>query len=212
MKTGVSGATAFNSSSVGRRFSANWCSVIRDDKFLAVGSEAEVRTAAPDARTIDAKGRRLIPGLIDSHIHLIRGGLNYNMELRWDGVPSLSEAMAMLKRQVDRTPAPQWVRVVGGFAPDLRAHAAAVVGKKDIDCIVSGGLDFDVDGTSLAIRKRVSDRIKEEVSQQLSVWSRVAVHFQTGLAMTFSVRLCFPRPGRKLTTTCSVKSPRSKIL
>lgn len=88
---------------------------IRDGKFLAVGSEAEVRAAAPEATVIDAKGRRLIPGLIDSHIHLIRGGLNYNMELRWDGVPSLSEAMAMLKHQVDRTPAPQWVRVVGGF-------------------------------------------------------------------------------------------------
>lgn len=88
---------------------------IRDGKFLTVGSEAEARTAAPEASVIDAKGRRLIPGLIDSHIHLIRGGLNYNMELRWDGVPSLSEAMAMLKRQVDRTPAPQWVRVVGGF-------------------------------------------------------------------------------------------------
>lgn len=88
---------------------------IRDGKFLSVGSEAEARTAAPEATVIDAKGRRLIPGLIDSHIHLIRGGLNYNMELRWDGVPSLSEAMAMLKRQVDRTPAPQWVRVVGGF-------------------------------------------------------------------------------------------------
>ena len=73
------------------------------------------RNAAPEATIIDAKGRRLIPGLIDSHIHLIRGGLNYNMELRWDGVPSLFEAMAMLKRQVDRTPAPQWVRVVGGF-------------------------------------------------------------------------------------------------
>lgn len=68
-----------------------------------------------EATVIDAKRRRLIPGLIDSHIHLIRGGLNYNMELRWDGVPSLSEAMAMLKRQVDRTPAPQCVRVVGGF-------------------------------------------------------------------------------------------------
>src|SRR5690606_9954292 len=42
-------------------------------------------------------------------------GLNYNLELRWDGVPSLSDALAMLKAQVDRTPAPQWVRVVGGF-------------------------------------------------------------------------------------------------
>jgi predicted amidohydrolase YtcJ len=88
---------------------------IRDGKFLAVGSEAEVRAAAPHATIIDAKGRRAIPGLIDSHIHVIRGGLNYNMELRWEGVPSLADAMAMLKKQVDATPAPQWVRVVGGF-------------------------------------------------------------------------------------------------
>ncbi|WP_430321349.1 amidohydrolase family protein, partial [Salmonella enterica] len=71
---------------------------------------------APDAQIIDAGGHRLIPGLIDSHMHIIRGGLNFNMELRWDGVPSLAEAMAMLKAQVDRTPAPQWVRVVGGFS------------------------------------------------------------------------------------------------
>ncbi|MFZ2996416.1 MULTISPECIES: amidohydrolase [Sphingobium] len=89
---------------------------IRNGTFLAVGSEPEVRAAAaPGAQVIDARGRRLIPGLIDSHIHVIRGGLNYNMELRWEGVPSLSEAMAMLKRQAENTPPPQWVRVVGGF-------------------------------------------------------------------------------------------------
>jgi predicted amidohydrolase YtcJ len=88
---------------------------IRDGRFLLVGNEAEVRAAAPGAEVVDAGRRRVIPGLIDSHTHIIRGGLNYNMELRWDGVPSLSEAMAMLKAQVDRTPAPQWVRVVGGF-------------------------------------------------------------------------------------------------
>jgi len=80
---------------------------IRDGKFLAVGSEKDVRAAVlPDAQVIDAGRRRVIPGLIDSHMHIIRGGLNFNMELRWDGVPSLSEAMAMLKAQVDRTPAP----------------------------------------------------------------------------------------------------------
>ncbi|WP_181008459.1 amidohydrolase [Sphingomonas montanisoli] len=89
---------------------------IRDGKFLAVGSEQEVRAAAgPNAQVIDAKGRRLIPGLIDSHIHVIRGGLNYNMELRWEGVPTLADAMAMLKKQAENTPPPQWVRVVGGF-------------------------------------------------------------------------------------------------
>ena len=89
---------------------------IRDGKFLAVGTEGEVRAAAaPNAQVIDAKGRRLIPGLIDSHIHVIRGGLNYNMELRWEGVPTLADAMAMLKKQAENTPPPQWVRVVGGF-------------------------------------------------------------------------------------------------
>src|SRR5882672_8416114 len=49
-------------------------------------------------------------------MHPIRGGLNYNMELRWDGVDSLADAMAMLKAQAARTPAPQWVRVVGGWS------------------------------------------------------------------------------------------------
>ena len=64
---------------------------------------------------IDLQKRTVIPGLNDSHLHLIRGGLNYNLELRWEGVPSLADALRMLKDQVDRTPTPQWVRVVGGF-------------------------------------------------------------------------------------------------
>ncbi len=55
------------------------------------------------------------PGLNDSHMHPIRGGLNYNMELRWDGVPSLADALRMLREQAQRTPPPQWVRVVGGW-------------------------------------------------------------------------------------------------
>ncbi len=83
----------------------------------AIGDEADVmRRAGSSTLIIDAKGRRLIPGLNDSHTHLIRGGLNYNMELRWDGVRSLADAMAMLSAQVARTPAPQWVRVIGGFS------------------------------------------------------------------------------------------------
>ena len=89
----------------------------RDGSVLAVGSDAEVlKHASAATRVIDAQGRRLIPGLNDSHTHLIRGGLNYNLELRWDGVHSLADAMAMLREQVARTPAPQWVRVVGGFS------------------------------------------------------------------------------------------------
>jgi predicted amidohydrolase YtcJ len=89
---------------------------IKDGVFTAVGPENDVmKLAGPSTRVVDLKGRRVLPGLIDNHLHIIRGGLNYNMELRWDGIWSLADAMGMLKRQVAVTPPPQWVRVVGGF-------------------------------------------------------------------------------------------------
>ncbi|MEV5057934.1 amidohydrolase [Agrobacterium radiobacter] len=89
---------------------------IKDGLFLQVGADGDImRLAGPQTKIIDLKGKRVLPGLIDNHTHVVRGGLNYNMELRWDGVRSLADAMDMLKRQVAITPAPQWVRVVGGF-------------------------------------------------------------------------------------------------
>ncbi|WP_459077298.1 amidohydrolase, partial [Metapseudomonas sp. CR3202] len=89
---------------------------IKDGKFLAVGTDAEVMALRGDTtQVIDLKQRTVIPGLNDSHLHLIRGGLNYNLELRWEGVPSLADALRLLKEQAERTPSPQWVRVVGGW-------------------------------------------------------------------------------------------------
>lgn len=90
---------------------------IRDGKVQIAGSDAEAMAArGPSTKVIDLGRRRAIPGLNDSHLHLIRGGLNYNLELRWDGVPSLADALRMLREQALRTPAPQWVRVVGGWS------------------------------------------------------------------------------------------------
>ncbi|MHA7847737.1 amidohydrolase [Serratia sp. D1N4] len=90
---------------------------IKDGKFVAVGSESDVmQHAGPETQVIDLHGHTAVPGLNDSHLHLIRGGLNYNLELRWEGVPSLADALRMLKEQALRTPSPQWVRVVGGWS------------------------------------------------------------------------------------------------
>jgi predicted amidohydrolase YtcJ len=89
---------------------------IEGGRFTAVGRESDVMShSGPATKTVDLKAKRVLPGLIDNHLHVIRGGLNFNMELRWDGIRSLADAMAMLKRQVAFTPPPQWVRVVGGF-------------------------------------------------------------------------------------------------
>jgi predicted amidohydrolase YtcJ len=87
-----------------------------DRRVTATGGNEEIlRLRGPATRVIDGRRRTVIPGLNDSHMHPIRGGLNYNLELRWDGVPSLADALRMLKDQAARTPAPQWVRVIGGW-------------------------------------------------------------------------------------------------
>jgi predicted amidohydrolase YtcJ len=85
-------------------------------RIAAAGKDDEIlRLRGPRTRVIDGRRKTVIPGLNDSHMHPIRGGLNYNLELRWDGVPSLADALQMLKDQAARTPAPQWVRVIGGW-------------------------------------------------------------------------------------------------
>ena len=89
---------------------------VKNGRFVAVGSDEDMmRLRGSSTQIIDLRGRTVIPGLNDSHMHPIRGGLNYNMELRWDGVPSLADALLLLKEQAARTPPPQWVRVVGGW-------------------------------------------------------------------------------------------------
>ena len=89
---------------------------IADGNIIATGTNDEISALATnDTPRIDLKNRRVIPGLNDSHLHVIRAGLFYNLELRWDGVPTLAQALDQLKAQAERTPPPQWVRVIGGW-------------------------------------------------------------------------------------------------
>lgn len=89
---------------------------VKDGTIVATGDDRDVlRHAHDDTTRIDLNGRTVIPGLIDAHLQAVRGGMNFNLEVRWDGVPSLADALELLGRQVRRTPAPQWARVAGGW-------------------------------------------------------------------------------------------------
>ena len=89
----------------------------RNGKFVAVGADDAMRSLiGPFTQVIDACGQRVIPGLNDSHTHAIRGAVNYNLEVRWDGVDSLEEALHLLRQQAERTPEGQFIRVAGGFS------------------------------------------------------------------------------------------------
>lgn len=92
---------------------------VEDGVFTTVSKDAASLLAkkGKDTRIIDAGGRRVIPGLNDSHLHVVRGGRFYNSETRWEGIDSLDKALKLVSEQAKRTPKGQWVRVIGGWSP-----------------------------------------------------------------------------------------------
>ena len=91
---------------------------VRHGRFVKVGTDREILAMRGETtQVINAQGRRMIPGLNDSHSHYIRGGLAFNAVLRWDGVPTLADGLEMIRLQALRTPKGQWVRVIGGWTP-----------------------------------------------------------------------------------------------
>jgi predicted amidohydrolase YtcJ len=90
---------------------------VKRGRIYAVGSDAEILDLQADStRLIDARGRRLIPGLNDAHVHVLNER-NYNYNVRWDGVPTLQRGLEMLTEQANRTPKGHWVKVIGGWSP-----------------------------------------------------------------------------------------------
>jgi predicted amidohydrolase YtcJ len=89
---------------------------IDDGRISAAGTSADIRKlAGPATRVIDLRGRTVIPGLIDSHLHAIRAALSFSTEVNWIGARSLEEALGRI-RAAARTMKPgAWLIVAGGW-------------------------------------------------------------------------------------------------
>ncbi len=90
---------------------------VKNGRIYSVGPDVDVLSLKNSkTKIIDARNRRLIPGIIDAHTHVLNeSGYNYNV--RWDGVPTLRRALAMLSEQAKRTPEGHWVKAIGGWSP-----------------------------------------------------------------------------------------------
>jgi predicted amidohydrolase YtcJ len=90
---------------------------VRQGLIQATGTEREISALiGSDTVVVDGLGRRLVPGLNDSHLHVIRGGRMFALELRWDQVPTLAEGLRLLAERAATTAEGQWVRVIGGWS------------------------------------------------------------------------------------------------
>lgn len=92
---------------------------IRGNRIVAVGTNTEIRKLR-SARTevIDLAGKTVVPGLIDTHIHAIRGGQGYGFETYWYDTASLADGIDELKAEAVKRGPGQWVAVVGSWHPE----------------------------------------------------------------------------------------------
>lgn len=95
-----------------------WGVAIKDGIFASLlAHEHDIKNIqGPQTKIINAQGRTIIPGLNDSHLHIIREGLNFDLEVRWDNQKSLKDALRLLALKAKKTAPGQWVRVVGGWS------------------------------------------------------------------------------------------------
>jgi predicted amidohydrolase YtcJ len=99
------------------RFTIAQAIAVKGDRIVAVGSTQDIaRVAGPGAKTIDLMGRTVVPGLIDNHLHLLRAGNTWELELRWDGIDSRKKAIETLRARAKAVGPGGWVFNIGGWA------------------------------------------------------------------------------------------------
>jgi len=122
---------------VDERFSIAQAVAVRGERIVAVGTNSEItRLAGPNTRRIDLRGRAVIPGLIDNHMHLLRAGTTWQWEVRWDGVGSRKEALDMLRARAKAVGRGEWVYNLGGWTIDQFSDDKRPFSREELDRVV----------------------------------------------------------------------------
>jgi len=86
---------------------------VSGDRIVAVGSDADVRAfGGADTRSIDLRGRRLVPGLMDNHTHYLLAGLDapeVGAKVNVARAQSIAEMLREIRQRVEVTPPGEWV-------------------------------------------------------------------------------------------------------
>jgi predicted amidohydrolase YtcJ len=119
---------------VDERFTIAQAVAIRGDRIVEVGSNQEIaQLAGPNTRRMDLKGKAVIPGLIDNHMHLLRGGTTWQYEVRLDGVASRKQALEMLSARAKAVGPGGWVYTMGGWTREQFADDPEPFTRAELD-------------------------------------------------------------------------------
>lgn len=121
---------------VDERFRIAQAVAVRGDRIMAVGTNQDiVRLAGPTTQRIDLHGRTVLPGFIDNHMHLLRYGTTWKYEVRWDGVDSRKEALALIRTRTESLGAGEWIYILGGWTIDQFADDPKPFTREELDIV-----------------------------------------------------------------------------
>lgn len=119
---------------VDAKFTIAQAAAIRGDRFISVGSNADInRLAGPNTRRIDLGGKAVIPGLIDAHAHLTRGAETWTTEARFDDVASRKQALDIVRAKAAELGAGRFVYNLGGWSYDQFADNPTPLTRAELD-------------------------------------------------------------------------------
>ena len=109
---------------------------VSGNRIIAVGSTAEVeRTAGPNTRRVDLKGRAVTPGLLDAHAHFSGGGGDrlFVVDLSYPNVKSIADVAAAIRAKVASSPKGAWIQGRGWDEGKLTERR--LISAKDLDAV-----------------------------------------------------------------------------
>ena len=102
---------------VDRDFSIKEAVAVKDGKIVAVGTSADVETyIASNTKVLDLKGKPLLPGINESHMHAPFFGASrppLSLDLTYPKVQSIPDMIAALKQKVAEVEPGEWIRGFG---------------------------------------------------------------------------------------------------
>ncbi|MGH9145656.1 MAG: amidohydrolase [Vicinamibacterales bacterium] len=121
---------------VDERFTIAQGIAVSRDRIVAVGTTADItKLAGPNTRRIDLAGKTVIPGLIDNHMHLLRAGTTWQLELRLDGITSRKRAIELLRARAAAVGPGEWVFNIGGWATAQFADDPKPFTRAELDAV-----------------------------------------------------------------------------
>ena len=104
------------------RFSTAAALAIRDGRFVAVGSNEDVRAhIGAKTRVLDGRGRTVVPGFIDTHVHAL-GVAEAEATQPFKSLQSIAELQAWIRTEAGKRPRETWIWTPRVYPTRLLEH------------------------------------------------------------------------------------------